>query len=87
MAGDGGTQACTGAPGDVTPIATATNTVGTPIKVGCEPLAAAFTPDGRTLYVGGRSGTVTPIATATGRAGKPIKVEAPQEILIVPTPG
>jgi DNA-binding beta-propeller fold protein YncE len=87
MAGGGGALTCTGARGDVTPIATATNTVGTPIKVGCEPLSAAFTPDGRTLYVGGRSGTVTPITIATGGAGKPIKVKAPQEILIVPVPG
>jgi DNA-binding beta-propeller fold protein YncE len=87
MAGGGGALTCTGARGDVTPIATATNTVGTPIKVGCEPLTAAFTPDGRTLYVSGRSGTVTPITMATGRAGKPIKVEAPQAILIAPTPG
>jgi DNA-binding beta-propeller fold protein YncE len=84
---DVGQPWCTGPPGDVTPIATATNKVGTPIKVGCEPLAAAFTPDGRTLYVGARSGTVTPIATVTGRTGKPIKVDGPQAILIVPVPG
>jgi DNA-binding beta-propeller fold protein YncE len=87
VSGDDGTPPCTGPPGDVTPIATATNTVGRPIKVGCSPFAAAFTPDGQTLYVGGQSGTVTPITTATGRAGKPIKVEGPQEILIVRTPG
>jgi DNA-binding beta-propeller fold protein YncE len=84
IAGGGGALTCTGARGDVTPIATATNTAGTPIKVGCEPLTAAFTPDGRTLYVSGRSGTVTPITMATGRAGKPIKVDGPQAILIVP---
>jgi DNA-binding beta-propeller fold protein YncE len=87
VSGDDGTPPCTGPPGNVTPIATATNTVGRPINVGCSPFAAAFTPDGRTLYVGGQSGTVTPITTATGLAGKPIKVEGPQEILIVPTPG
>jgi DNA-binding beta-propeller fold protein YncE len=74
-------------PGDVTPLATATNTAGRPIKVGCGSSVAAFTPDGRTLYVDGQPGTVAPITTATGRVGRPINVEAPQEILIVPTPG
>lgn len=78
---------CTGPPGDVTPITTATNTVRRPIKVGCSPYVAAFTPDGRTLYVGGLSASVTPITTATGRPGKPIKVDLPEAILIVPAPG
>jgi DNA-binding beta-propeller fold protein YncE len=82
--GDGGVLACTGPPGTVTPIATATNTAGKPIKVGCFPLAAAVTPDGQTIYVGSESGTVTPVATATGRPGKPIKLEGPEAIVITP---
>jgi DNA-binding beta-propeller fold protein YncE len=81
-----GSPACAGPPGDVTPIATATNTIGRPVKVPCEVSAAALTPDGRTLYVSER-GTVTPVATATGQVGEPIPVEGPAEILIVPRPG
>ena len=71
-----------GAPGKgaVVPISTATNTAGTPIKVGEIPYGVMITPDGKTAYVlantGGFpfQGTVTPISTATGTAGKPIKV-------------
>ena len=56
--------------GTVTPIATATNTAGTPIPVGSDPDAIAFTPDGKTAYVANSgSDTVTPIATATNTAG------------------
>jgi len=79
---EGGGPACTGPPGAVTPIATATNTAGKPVKVGCIPVAAAVTPDGQTIYVASDSGTVTPIATATGRPGKPIKIEGPVAIVI-----
>jgi hyaluronoglucosaminidase len=82
--GDGGGLACTEPAGAVTPIATATNTAGKPIKVGCFPLAAAVTPDGQTIYVGSESGTVTPIATATGRPGTPIKINGPAAIAITP---
>jgi hyaluronoglucosaminidase len=83
--GDGASQGCSGS-GEVTPIATATNTPGTPVKVGCTPSAAAITPDGRTIYISSYPGTATPIATATGRTGKPVMVESPWEILIVPRP-
>jgi DNA-binding beta-propeller fold protein YncE len=86
VSADGGAPACTSPAGQVTPIATATNTAGTPVKVGCHPLAAAITPDGNTIYVGTESATVTPVATATGQSGKPVTVESPQEILIVPRP-
>ena len=59
----------------MTPIATATNTPGKPIKVGGNPAALAITPDGRTVYAASfLGGTVTPIATATNAPGKPIKV-------------
>src|ERR1019366_7975036 len=37
--------------GTVTPIATATNTAGTPITVGSQPTVIAITPDGKTAYV------------------------------------
>ena len=59
--------------GSVTPIATATNTAGTPIPAGSGRLA--ITPDGMTLYVLNIGGdTVTPIATSTNTAGTPIAV-------------
>jgi YVTN family beta-propeller protein len=72
--------------GTVTPIATATNTAGTPITVGTQPDAMAITPDGRTAYVANSgSGTVTPIATATNTAGTPITVGTqPDAIAITP---
>ena len=35
----------------VTPISTATNTAGTPIKVCASPLLIAITPDGKAAYV------------------------------------
>ena len=35
----------------VTPITTATNTAGKPIKVGKAPVGIAITPDGQTAYV------------------------------------
>src|ERR1700676_3893715 len=47
----------------VTPIATATNTAGTPITVGSAPDAIAITPNGATAYVvNNGSNSVTPIA-------------------------
>jgi DNA-binding beta-propeller fold protein YncE len=84
--GNGGALACTGPAGEVTPIATATNTPGTPVKVGCIPLAVAITPDGRTMYVSSEAGTVTPVATATDQTAKPVMIESPQEIVIAPGP-
>lgn len=84
VTGPGGLPECTGTTGIVTPIATATNTVGKPIKVGCGPTSIAITPDGKTVYVGSQSGTVTPIATATGQPGKPIDIEYPVAIVITP---
>ena len=59
----------------MTPITTATNRPGTPIRVGRWPLGIAVTPDGKTAYVANNnSGTVTPITTATNTPGKPIQV-------------
>jgi DNA-binding beta-propeller fold protein YncE len=81
---EGGGPTCTGPPGAVTPIATATNTPGKPTEVGCIPLASAVTPDSRTIYVATGAGSVTPIATTTGQPGKPIKVESPAAIVITP---
>jgi YVTN family beta-propeller protein len=69
----------------VTPIATATNTSGTPIPVGNDPYAIALTPDGKTAYVVNGTGTVTPIATATNTPGTPIPVGSnPGPIAITP---
>jgi YVTN family beta-propeller protein len=69
-----------GASSYVTPIDTATNTAGPPIKVGKWPEGddgVVITPDGRTVYaVNEASGTVTPINTATNRAGPSIRVGA-----------
>ena len=70
----------------MTPIATATNTAGTPITTGNGPEAIAITRDGSTAYVANLvSGTVTPIATATNTAGTPITVGSrPYAIAITP---
>jgi DNA-binding beta-propeller fold protein YncE len=73
--------------GTVTPIATATNTAGTPIEVGEGARAIVITPDGTTAYVGvwGEPGTVVPIATATNTPGPPIPVgDGPYAIAITP---
>ena len=61
----------------VTPVATATNTPGKPIKIGgVHPAAIAITPDGKTAYSlrlgGGRYGHAG--RTATNTPGKPIKI-------------
>lgn len=59
--------------GTVTPIDTATNTAGKPIRVGAHPQAVVVTPNGRTAYVANwGSGTVSPIDTSTNTAGTPI---------------
>jgi hypothetical protein len=65
----------------LTPVNTATNTAGKPIKVAEVPNAIAITPDGRTAYVvsnpgfGGKgSNAVMPISTATNTPGRPIPV-------------
>ena len=63
---------CTGQTGEVTPISTATNLPGRPIRVACDPYAVAVSLDGKTVWVGSRN-WVTPISTATNMAGKPIK--------------
>ncbi len=63
---------CTGQTGLVTPISTATNRRGRPIRVACDPFAIVVTPDGKTVWVGSRN-WVTPISTATGKPGTPIK--------------
>jgi YVTN family beta-propeller protein len=70
----------------VTPIDTATNKPGKPIKVGSFPDAIAITPNGGTVYVAnGGDGTVTPIDTANGRSGTPIKVgDMPDAIAVTP---
>jgi DNA-binding beta-propeller fold protein YncE len=84
--------------GVVTPIATATNTAGPPIKVAGPAEAIVITPDGKTAYVassgkqairGGKliisRGTVTPITLATNTPGKPIKVgKEPDAPALVP---
>jgi DNA-binding beta-propeller fold protein YncE len=65
---------CVGQTGEVTPISTATNMPGPPIRVGCYPYLLAITPDGKTAWVASGNNTVTPIATATNTPGKPIKI-------------
>jgi YVTN family beta-propeller protein len=75
----------------VTPVNTATNRPGKPIKVGADPQGIAVTPDGKTVYVTNpapHSGsTVTPIRTATNTPGKPIKVGGyPVAIAFAPRP-
>jgi len=65
---------CTGQTGEVTPVSTATNVPGRPVRVGCRPYFLAITPDGQTVWVASGRNTVTAIATATNTAGKPIKI-------------
>ncbi len=73
---------CTGQTGMVTPISTATNLPGRPIRVACDPYAVAVTPDGKTVWVGSRN-WVTPISTATNTAGKPIKFRGPFVAMLI----
>src|SRR5215471_9742913 len=64
----------------MTPVETATNTRGKPIKIGAIPAAIAITPDGKTAYIvdlpayGRGPTTVVPVATATNTRGRPIKI-------------
>jgi DNA-binding beta-propeller fold protein YncE len=68
----------------VTPINLATNTPGTPIPVGNDPLDIAITPNGSTAYVTTGNSGVTPINLATKTAETPIKVSFPSAIAITP---
>jgi YVTN family beta-propeller protein len=70
----------------VTPVTTATNTAGKPIKVGSRPREIAITPDSKTVYVVSlNAGTVTPVSAATNTPGTPINVgREPQAIAITP---
>ena len=70
----------------ISPINTATNTVGSAVAVGTTPAGIAITPDGKTAYVANYgSGSVTPIDTATNVAGSAITVGAkPALIAITP---
>jgi hyaluronoglucosaminidase len=64
-----------GGAGTVTPIHTATNTAGPPIKVSAGdrfPLDLVITADGKTVYVAlANSKLVVPIDTATNKPGTP----------------
>jgi len=72
--------------GTVTPINTATNTSGTPIVVGGNPVGIAITPNGRTAYVGNyMSPAVTPIDIATNAVEPGITIgNLPEVIAITP---
>src|SRR6202044_1659355 len=56
------------------PISTATNTVGTPIKVGFTPWWLTVSPDGSNVYAldGAYPCHLLPISTATNKPGRPI---------------
>jgi len=62
--------------GELTPISTATNTPGKPIRMGTLG-GLAFTPDGKTAYIEGPTGAVVPVSTATNAPGPPIHVPMP----------
>ena len=70
-----------GTRGTLTPISTATNTPGNPIKIPADPTIGgayagqlAITPDGKTAYVlSNHTHSVIPISTATNKAGQPIR--------------
>jgi YVTN family beta-propeller protein len=67
----------------VTPISTATNKAGKPIKGLGGPIA--ITPNGKTAYAASGSDTVTPVSTATNTADKAITVgKYPTAIAITP---
>jgi hypothetical protein len=72
-------------PGWVTPITTATNVPGPPIRVGCLDYYLAISHDGTTVWVSGGD-TVTPISTATNTAGTPIKIVGAAIAAIAVTP-
>ena len=75
--------------GTVTPITTATNTPGRPIRVGEGPLAIAVTPNGKTAYVANEgtghvdAHTVTPIQTATNKAGRGIPIGTNANFILI----
>jgi DNA-binding beta-propeller fold protein YncE len=73
---------CTGQTGVVTPISTATNRPGHPVRVACDPYAIVVTPDGKTVWVGS-SNWVTPISTATNKAGTPIRFRGSLVAMVV----
>ena len=65
------------APSGVIPVATATNSLGRPIKIGAIPAAIAIAPDGKAAYVvsySPKGTTVTPVSTATNTPGRPISI-------------
>ena len=70
--------------GTVTPITTATNTAGKPVKVGLHPGQIVITPDGKTVYVDSYRGTVVPIRTATNTAGQAIRAGQGGALAVTP---
>ncbi len=59
----------------MTPIAIATNRLGSPVTAGAGPRAIVMTPGGRIAYVlNWVGGSVTPVDTVTGDALAPIPV-------------
>jgi DNA-binding beta-propeller fold protein YncE len=75
----GGTPSTLLNPATITPISTATNTPGQPIRLRHGVSGIAITPDGKTVYADsgggdGRPGYVTAINTATSTPGTPIRV-------------
>jgi YVTN family beta-propeller protein len=70
----------------VTPIDVATNTPGTAITVGSQPVGIAITPDGETAYVSiSDTSSVTPIDLATNAPGSAIPVgNSPYGVAITP---
>lgn len=80
--------------GSVTPIATATDKPGVPIRLPGSPQAVAFAPGGKTAWVTVASsalssgGALVPVDVSTGRAGTPIPVGgAPAGVAITPDGG
>ncbi len=76
--------------GTVTPIRTAANTAGRPIKTGANPfaIAMAVTPNGKILYVlcAGFPGPqdIVPVNTATNTAGPPINTGLQPTAIAIP---
>jgi YVTN family beta-propeller protein len=67
----------------VTPIHTASDKAGAPVRLPDMPFGMAITPDGRTVYVVDGDNLVIPINTATGRHGKAIRVQGGADVAVV----
>ena len=84
------TQDYSGPSGTVTPISTATDVPGRPIRLEGEPVGIGIAPGGDTAYVACLNtlrdpGTVVPISTSTNKAGTPIEIPVGPIAMVIVT--